>query len=305
MFSLKKILNNWLTRVLLLVGFMALVYIGGSCEHPYHTNPNLKLLVGDTVYSSTHNFNPIVSPGGDIVYYLSVSFDDWTGFYEEQAGSIYSIRIDGSNVKEILSGMYNNLAISPDGKKLSCQSYKKVDLIPTPESLVIVVDLATESVESLWISSKEKIRKLVWDNNGNYLYYLTPDAIRRLYLPDSAEEVVMSISGIAGFDLFKNDSMYLDSTIWYPEIEPTNQRYIIGTTGIYGEKFIMRDTQEDTIFPLPDSLVPYVLSWVGQPYWLPDGNTIVFSAAEQGGGAPGGDAAQIWILENLFGQIGK
>ena len=311
MIRLKKILNEWFTKAILIC-FLVLVGIGGMCENPYQTNPNLKLIAGDTIYDSTHNFNPVVSPDGGNVYYLSISVFNWTGFYDDQAGAIYSVKIDGGGVEEILRGLYNSLAISADGKKLACQSYKKEaePYFISPESLIIVVHIIEGTVESLWISSKEKIRKLAWDNEGNYLYYLTTNAIKRLYLPDSTEEIVMSISGIKGFDLFKNDSIYLDSTIWYPEIEPTNQRYIIGTagifgdTGIFGDKFIMRDTQGETLFTLPDSLVPYMFSFVSQPYWLPDGNTIVFSAAEQGFG-PVGNAAQIWILENLFEQIGK
>jgi len=292
-------LNKWFTRVLL-IGLMALVGIGGLCRQPYETNPNLKLLVGDTIYHSTHNFNPVVSPAGESVYYLSVSIDNWSGFYDEQTGSIYSVKVDGGNVKEILHGMYNNLAISPDGEKLACQSYKE-EVFLISESLIVVVHLVTGNVESLWISSKEEIRKLVWNSNGNYLYYLTANAINRLYLPDSTEEIVMSISGIAGFDLFNNDSIYLDSTIWYPEIEPVNQRYIIGTSGPSAHELMMRDLQKDTLFTLLDSLTPYSINWVGQPYWFPDGNTIVFAAAEYGG--PNCSPAEIWILENLFEQI--
>ncbi|MGQ9818268.1 MAG: TolB family protein [bacterium] len=298
-----KSINNWLTRVLL-IGLMALVGIGGLCRAPYTTNSNLKLLVGDTIHHSTHNFNPVVSPDGENVYYLSTPIDTWSGSYYEQAGSIYAVKVNGGNAKEILHGMYNNLAISPDGKKLACQSYKK-EICLIPESLIVVVSLATGNVESLWISAKEKIRKLVWNSNGNYLYYLTANAINRLYLPDSTEEFVMSISGIAGFDLFNNDSIYLDSTIWYPEIEPTNQRYIIGTGDVFAHKFIMRDIQMETLFTLPDTVMPYSMNWVGQPYWFPNGNTIVFAAAECGGGTPGGDEADIWILENVFEQIEK
>ncbi len=41
-----KIFNNWFTRVLLIC-FLALVYIGGWCEIKHPLNPNLKLVVGD------------------------------------------------------------------------------------------------------------------------------------------------------------------------------------------------------------------------------------------------------------------
>ncbi|MCX7996020.1 MAG: hypothetical protein N3A65_09695 [candidate division WOR-3 bacterium] len=299
--QLKKI-NNWFTRVLLIC-FLALVYIGGWCQNPHQTNPNLKLLVGDTIYHSTHNFNPVVSTDGEKVFYLTVSVANWSGFYEQQIGSIYCVNIDGSNSHEILAGKYNNLAISPDGKKLACQSYKGEYDEPRAESLIVIVDLTQGNVESLWISSKEPIKKLVWSNDGDHLYYLTSNAITRLYLPDSTEEVVLSVNGIVGFDLFSNDSIYLDSTIWYPEIESVNQHYVIGTSDIFSQKFIMREIQKDTLFTLPDSLAPYSFSWVGQPYWLPDGNKIIFSAAEIGGGSPGLDPAEIWILENIFEQI--
>ncbi|MEO0183551.1 MAG: hypothetical protein ABIL40_08770 [candidate division WOR-3 bacterium] len=298
-----KKLNNWLTRVLLIC-LLALVLLGGFCQNPYHTNPNLKLLVGDTISNSTHNFNPVVSSDGNKVYYLSISTDNWTGFYDEQVGSIYCVNIDGSNAHEILAGMYNNLAISPDGEKLACRSYNKGPYGELrAESLIVIMNLVQGNVESLWISSKEPIKKLVWSNDGDYLYYLTSNAITRLYLQDSTEEIVALVNGVVGFDLFKNDSVYTDSTIWNSEVEPVNQRYVIGTSGIYSQQFLMRDIQKDSLFTLPDSLEPYYSSWVGQPYWCPDGNVIVFSSAEIGGGAPGGDAAEIWILENVFEQI--
>ncbi len=299
--KLKKI-NNWFARVLL-VCFLALVWIGGLCEHPYHTNPNLRLLVGDTIYWSTHNFNPVVSIDGNSVYYLSMSIDNWSGFYEEQVGSIYSVNIDGGNVNHILPGMFNCLAISADGRKLAVQSYKKGEYFLEPESLIVIVHLDFSTVDSLWISTKAKIMKMAWSSNDDYLYFLLPTEIRRLSLSDSLEETVMLVSDVVGFDLFKNDSIHIDSNIYYSEIDPLHQKYILGTADIFANKLLMRSIQKDTILTLPDSLLPFLSSWVGQPYWVPNSQTIVFSAAEQGGGAPGGDPAQIWILENIFEQI--
>ena len=298
-----KIFNKWFTRVLLIC-FLALAGLGGLCREPYTTNYNLRLVVGDTIYHSTHNFQPVVGPDGENLYYLSIPRDTWSRFYDEQAGSIYAVKVDGGNVKEILHGLYNDLAISPDGEKLACRSYKKSGAVGAgiiPESLILIVHLNIGKVESLWISSGEEIRKLGWNSNGNYLYYLTKNAINRLYLPDSPEEIVMSISGIIGFDLFKSDSIYLDSTIWYPEIESVNQRHIIGTSGPSAFELMLRDLQEDTLFTLPDSITPHSINWVGQPYWFSAGNKIVFASAEYGG--LGCTPAKIWILENVFEQI--
>jgi hypothetical protein len=244
---------------------MALVNIGSlSCirPHPYETNPNLKLVVGDTVYHSTHNFNPVVSPNGGKVHYLSISVDNWSGFYEDQMGSLFSVNTDGSDILEILPGKYNNIAASPDGKKLAAQSYKGEYDEPIPESLIVILHMDTGNAESLWVTSRH-IKKLAWSNNGNYLYYHTSNSIYRLYLPDSTDEIVMSISGIVGFDLFNNDSIYLDSVIWCPEIDPINQQHIIGSSGIFAINLLMRDIQGETLITFPDSLTPYCENWVG------------------------------------------
>jgi hypothetical protein len=63
------------------------------------------------------------------------------------------------------------------------------------------------------------------------------------------------------------------------------------------------NSQDDTLFALPESVTPYIENWVGQPYWFPGGSTIVFAAGTVGGDASGCDPAEIWILENLFEQI--
>jgi Tol biopolymer transport system component len=288
---------------LLLCNLLILLYIGGFCESPYTTNSNLKLIAGDTVRHSTHNFNPVVSSSGDRVYYLSVSIDEWSGMFEDQTGSIYSVNADGSDVTEILDGMYDNLAISLNGNNLAVQHFKGDYLDPDPESLIVVVDVATSNTESLWISPKERLKKIVWNNSSEYLYFLSSDAIRRVSLADSSEELVVTISGIKGFDLFGNDSIHTDTVLWNPEIEPNDQQYILGSNDIFSLDLLILNSQDGTLFALPESLTPYIEKWVGQPYWFPDGSTIVFASGAVGGGTPGCDPTEIWILENLFDQI--
>jgi len=288
----------------LLISFLlALLYIGGFCESPYTTNQNLKFIAGDTIQSMTHNFNPIVSPNGDRIYYLSVPRDEWSGGYENQAGAIFSVNIDGSDATEMLSGAFDNLAISPDGDRLAAQCFTPLNDYAYPESLIIVFDIAASSIESLWISLKEQLKKIVWNNAGDYLYFLTDNDVRRINLTDSSEEIVSTVGWVWGFDLFNNDSIYIDSALWKPEIEWNDQQYVLGSTDFFSPDLYIRDLENDTMFTLPDSLTPYINNWVGQPYWFPDGRTIVFAAAPVGGGAPGNDAAEIWLLENLFEQI--
>jgi hypothetical protein len=282
---------------------LALLYIGGFCESPYTTNTNLKLIAGDTLQESTHNFNPVVSPTGDRIYFLSVPRDEWSGGYENQAGSIYTVNIDGSDATEILSGAFDNLAISPDGDRLAAQCFTLLNDYATPESLIIVVDIATSSTESLWISLKEQLKKIVWNNSGDYLYFLTDNDVRRINVNNAIEEIVSTVGWVWGFDLFNNDSIYIDDALWKPEIEPNEQQYVLGSTDFFSFDLYIRDLHNDTMLALPESLTPYFDNWVGQPYWFPDGRTIVFAAAPVGGGAPGNDAAEIWMLEHLFEQI--
>ena len=288
---------------LLTIFLLALLYIGGFCESPYTTNPNLKFIAGDTLQETTHNFNPVVTPDGDRIYFLSVPRDEWSGGYENQAGSIYSVNIDGSDATQLLSGAFDNLAISPDGNRLAAQCFTLLNRYADPESLIIIVDISNLSTESLWISLKEQLKKIVWNNTGDYLYFLTDNDIRRIYIDNSIEEIISTVGWVWGFDLFNNDSIYIDDALWKPEIEPNEQQYVLGSTDFFSLDLLIRDLQNDTMFALPESLTPYIDNWVGQPYWFPDGHTIVFAAAPVGGGAPGNDAAEIWMLENLFEQI--
>ncbi|UCG29909.1 MAG: PD40 domain-containing protein [candidate division WOR-3 bacterium] len=282
---------------------LALLYIGGFCESPYTTNANLKFIAGDTLQESTHNFNPVVSPDGDRIYYLSVPKDEWSGGYENQAGSIYSVNIDGSDATQILNGKFDNLAISPDGDRLAVQCFTPLDHYADPESLIIVVEISNSSTESLWISLKEQLKKIVWSNSGDYLYFLTDNDIRRINVDNSIEEIVNTVGWIWGFDLFNNDSIHVNTALWKPEIEPNDQRYVLGSTDYFSRDLLIEDFEGDTMFALPESLTPYIYNWVAHPYWFPDGRAIVFAAAPIGGGAPGNDAAEIWLLENLFEQI--
>ncbi len=306
MSRLKRILNKWFTRAILIC-FLVLVGIGGMCENPYRTNPNLKLLVGDTTtdYDSIHCSNPVVSPDGRKVYFLAA---DSGGPLSGGIGNLFGVDADGGNLKKILDGKFNALSISHNGTKLAVHVNNGSYFELVPESLILIIHLEEPlTIDSFWITPK-RVVKSEWSANDTYLYYNTIDynkfetTIYRLFLTNSAEEVILSIPDVMGFDLFKNDSIYVDDSIGpYLQIEPANQKYAIGVNGDFNLKFLMFSFSEDIYFNLPDSCNPYVWGSVGSPYWFPDGNTIVFAACpyREGSGAP----AEIWILENVFEQI--
>ena len=311
MIRLKKILNEWFTKAILIC-FLVLVGIGGMCENPYQTNPNLKLLVGDTTtdYDSIHCSNPVVSPDGNIIYYLRVSADSVDYGYGWGIGAIYSITAKGKDNRLLLNGKFTRLSISHNGKMLAVHSNRGAFDYPEPESLILVLHLdsvAISNIDSFWITAK-RIEKIEWASGDNDLYFSTVDyynfktTIYRLNLTDSTEEEVKIISGVIGFDLLQYDSVYVDDSIKpQPQIEPVSEKYLIGTYGFMGKDFLMRNLSNGILFTLPDSCEPYGIGDVGSPYWFPDGNTIVFAASPyiEGSGAP----AEIWILENVFEQI--
>ena len=232
-----KLLNKWFTRVLLIC-FLALAGIGALCREPYTTNPNFRFLVGDTLNNSFHCTHPVVSPEGNVIYYLGVDSDS-ACFGELTFGSIYSINVDGTENKELLHGRYNALAISPDGKRLAVHPLTVSDSYPHlhPESLIIIFHLSDAKCDTY-----PSVRPMIWDiefaADTQWTYYSvdagTPHYNRtefyRLNLSDSTNELVKSIDwGIGGFDLTKNDSIYFDLQIALPQINPLHKKYVIGT----------------------------------------------------------------------------
>jgi len=305
MLWLKKILNNWYIKVVLLC-FVSLIYTGGWCEIKHPLNPNLKLVVGDTtaIFDSLHCSYPVVSPDGKKVYYLCVNTDSTYGFYELPVGDIWAVNVDGSNNRLLLDGVYHLLSISHDGSRLAFQSCRGSYNDPVPESLILIVHLRESTIaniESLWVTQKG-INKIEWSSDDEYLYYQSLNFIYRLQLSNGVEELVTSIPGIKGFDLFKDNTIYYDSVIKNPQINPIHQNYVIGTKYEFSGSLLIRNISQGTLSELPASCEPYGISGlIGYPYWFPDGNTIVFAATPyvEGTHAP----AEIWILENFFEQI--
>lgn len=305
--KLKRNLNKWYTRVLLIC-FLALVWVGVMCVDPYTTNPNLKLLVGDTTtdYDTIHCSNPVVSPDGKTVYYLCAPRDS-IDFYVVALGTVYAINVDGTNNKKILDGIFNALAISHDGNKLAIHPYKNYFYLE-PESLILVLNSPGSKIDS-YPTPKHHVIDAEFSADGQWLYYTvdasSPSHVRteiyRIKLSDSTNELIQTMDGYHGFDLYIDNRIYFDPVITFPQIEPTKEKYVIGASYYSDFKLMMRNIEEDTLMKLPDSLIPYDHGAVGFPYWFPDGNSIVFAAQpyKEGSGAP----AEIWILENIFEQI--
>ncbi len=303
MIRLKKILNKWFTRAILIC-FFVLVGIGGMCENPYQTNPNLKLLVGDTTtdYDSIHCSNPVVSPDGNIIYYLRVSADSVNS--ECGIGSIFSITAEGKDNRQLLNGKFTRLSISHNGKMLAVCSNRGSFNNPEPESLILVVHLdnvAMSSIDSFWITPKW-VSKIEWAYGDGDLYYMEYSKVYRLNLLTGNEEI-FTTPGIAGFDLYGDNSIYLDSIMEYLQINPAQETYAIGIRYYdEGSEFLLRNIVANKIDTLPYSLIPYCWGQVGYPYWFPGGGDIVFMAKPYTEPA-GRGSGEVWILENVFEQI--
>jgi|UniRef100_A0A7C6AA78 hypothetical protein len=302
----KKSLDRWFNTSLLML--LLITFLNSLCRHPYHTNPDLRLLVGDTLIlnDSIHYFNPVISPKDKKVYYLGVPWDSvYSGLY---AGSIYTINFDGTDNKKFLEGKFRNIAISQDGEKLAvsnCRSYFPFE----PESLILIINTTSMQMDSFWVSQRE-IEKIEWGRNGDYLYYsflyYTYDTIRvrsliyRLHLSSATEEFIDTFPRVVGFDLFNNDSLYLDPVMAHCQINPIDNKYAIGIWS--GYEFLMRNIETNKLDTLRSFAQPYARGKVDYPYWHPEENTIIFMAREEvghGRGTPG----EIWILGNVFEYI--
>lgn len=300
--------NKWLTRVLVIV-FLALVGIGGLCRNPYTSNPNLKLLVGDTTtkYDSIHCSNPVVSMD-EVVYYLGMDRDS-VGDYDFAIGAVYSINSDGSNNQKILNGNFNALAISKNAQKLAVHPYSGSYPNYAPDSLILILRIFDSEIDSYPISKKE-VRDIEFAENGQWVYYSVDASTAsfnrteffRLHLSDSSNELLQTVDWYLGFDLFKDNSLYFDSIMARPQINPIQEEYVIGTYGYERYEFLLRNTVMHELDTLPDSLMPYYDGCVGYSYWFPNGKDIGFMAKPYSEPA-GVSSGEIWILENVFEQI--
>lgn len=278
------------------------------CDWPKATdlrNPDLIFLAGDTLSSSIYCVEPVVSPDGKTIYYIKGG-GPYGGKWENsdltyEPASIYAIDSDGKNERLILEGKYYSLAISFDGKKLG---------FATQESLILILNLNTSKIDTFKIPAHGIIYNIKFSPDTNLLYFSILQKIFKLNISDSSIEE-LPITNIKGFDIFKNGEIYIDSSLYCPEINPANERYVISPSGgCFNSCAIMRDLlNKKLIYFEEDAFEPHCTplfgccDWVGGIYWFPDGNSVVFSASHCSD--PGGDAPQLWILKNVFKHIKK
>ncbi|MEO0297235.1 MAG: hypothetical protein ABIN23_07305 [candidate division WOR-3 bacterium] len=278
-----------------------------SLDWPTHLrNPDLVFLAGDTLSYSVYCVEPVVSPDGKTVYYIKGGgpYGGRWGLDYYDPASIYAIDSDGKNERLILEGKYRHLAISFDGKKLGFCG---------PGNLILVLNLKTLKIDSFKIPTGRVI-DIEFSPDTNWLYFAvyfnTYSKLFRLNLSDSSIEE-LPITGVWGFDIFKNGEIYIDSVVYSPEINPANERYVINPSEpFFDSEAIMRDlSTKKLIYFEEDAFKPYCSpflgchAWVGCIYWFPDGNSVVFSASRPTD--PGGEPPQLWILKNVFKHIKK
>lgn len=310
---IKNIKRKWI--------FLLVLVALSSCYkcnlfEPKPRNPNLQFLVGDTLGDTLsdpiHCTNPVVSPDGETVYFLQANGRGPGGNMTYVFGSVYTIDVDGSNYNLILDGVYNSLAISHDGEKLAVQpNIDRGVEHPEPESLILILDLNTSKIDSYPTVSKY-MGDIEFPKDTGWIYYSSWPKLYKLNLSDSISEEIPTSDEVYEFDLFNNDSFYIDPDIVLPQINPLKEEYVIGNKGegeFFGLDLVMRNIPQSSLIYFPEeSFNPYygkslglVRVWVGFPYWFPDGNTIVFSVSRSAD--PGGNRAEIWILKNVFKQI--
>ena len=288
------------------------------CKFPFdflpERDPDLIFLVGDTLGHKFYCTNPVVSPDGKTVYYLRAPMD--SAFPESDAspiGSVYAIDMDRKNDRKILPGKYDALAISPDGNKIAVHPFKGTWWSLKPESLILIFHLNTQKIDSYKVMGK-KIGDIEFSYDNQFVFYQVGpywdsysnwySEIYKLNLADSTNEKIGEFLHMNGMDLFKDGRIYRDSLLVLPQINPLNEKYVIGGLKDWFNEIVMREISTNKLiyFEKP-AFQPWWLieGWVGQPYWFPDGNSIVFSFLYCGCGGCG--FSSIWILKNVFKHI--
>jgi hypothetical protein len=284
--------QNKITRISWLLAIVFVV----SCLK-YQPPENLRLLLemdGYTLYC------PVWSPAGKI-YFLTVGEEYGSSNF---GGSLWVCDTSGKDARLLLDRKFGHLAISTDGSRLALTYGKLISGGP-----LIIVDTAGNLIDTISTSEPMVVSaRFSFDGNKIYYYALGGDSngFYRKNIDNTNEEFLMGENYPTFFDVSVGGRIikdpYGDAVC---DLSPIDSNLLIegripfsgyGT----GERLILWNiaTSTDSDFIVK----PYKDTDASFPYWSPEGNKIVFTAASKEGfeGWPG--YGSLWILDLTEGK---
>lgn len=281
----------------------AVLVAGMACEAPRQIPPDYVLWLSD---SGHFRFDPIVSPDGRSVYYL----DDTTWVYGAWPrfplrGGLRVFGLNDSVDRLLFPGRFYNLALSPDGMRLAV-------VTDSPDgqqtaSRLIALDTGAAHADTL-VVSHITTSSPIWDmhffqSGAALLYCVRTDASYKDYRfysvplePGSKETLLFQFLGyLEGFDVFKGDSIYVDSLVRDdPAVNPVHTRWVAYTYSDAME-LMLKDRRAGTVRLVDYGPRPHgeEHNFIECPNWAPNGNQLFFSSAPRGA-----DRVEIWSLKN-------
>jgi dipeptidyl aminopeptidase/acylaminoacyl peptidase len=281
----------------------AVLVAGMACEAPRQIPPDYALWLSD---SGHFRFDPIVSPDGRSVYYL----DDTTWVYGalpsyHQRGGLRVFGLNDSVDRLLFPGRFYDLALSPDGMRLAV-------VADSPNgrrtaSRLITLDTGAAHADTLVVShiaTSYQIGDMHFLQSGAALLYcVRTDSSYKDYRfysvplePGSKETLLFQFPGyLEGFDVFKGDSIYVDSLVRDdPAVNPVHTRWVAYTYSDHW-KLMLKDRSAGTVRRVDYGTRPHEDEddFIAEPNWAPNGNQLFFSSAVRDA-----DRVEIWSLEN-------
>lgn len=289
-----------------------ILLLSGSClfeKEPYFTNPNFELLLRN----EKHRFiNPILSPDGNLLYYIDDTRSDPRTNPTELKGGIYVYSFSDRNQRLLYEGTVSDIDLSPDGTKLLAGF--RDQYYPSLYSYVLLIDTSGNVLDSMSVNYDDISFNAAGDGmifsriewNELYRAFHTYFYLKRFGNDTGTTAIYAIPSGDCRFDVFDGDSIYARGGVWAPKspaVNPCDYRWAIFPIHVksfisYSWVWRIHDRSADTVFYW-ESGQPYRLGSVGWPNWSRDGKDIVFSAW----GQP--STIEIWRLKNALQELQK
>lgn len=284
------------------------------CEG-FERNPDLVFLVNA---EESDCFSPIWSPDGEKIYYL----DGWFEGFRNQ-GDIWCISLSSHRKEMLLEGEFNAIDVSPDGEKLG---------IVDSWYQILVLDLKTRMINTIFTSSY-RIGGIKFSSYGDKIFYSLISSsdsggIWAIDLESKGNRWIIEVRRNMDweFEVTSNDSVFI---LAIPQFLVTPLKYSVKDT-LPKKVFVLEYTSWAKAFltnsnfivtscgdvTLGDSLIRIIhlpdmdtitidgrIAKEGrlvQPCGSPDGNQIVFCAAEFVDWEAGRmENLSLWILKNV------